>query len=68
LVEKFTKEVIIDKVDGAFEKFKVNISKLLNDLKEFETTEEDYLQFITNKPTDEEYEMAKTILGNIFDK
>lgn len=68
LIDQYTNEVIVKKEVGAFEKWKSRIESLLNELQEFATTKEDYLRFITSKPTDERYEMAKTIIGNLFDK
>jgi len=68
VINQFTNEVIIKKEVGAFEKWKLRIESLLNELQEFATTEEDYLRFISGKPIDERYEIAKTITGNLFDK
>lgn len=65
LVDSYTKDVYIDKKAGAFELWREKVDKLLADSKKFATKPEDCYRFVKNAPIDENYEMAKTVIGNL---
>lgn len=65
LVDTYTKDVYIDKKIGAFELWREKVDKLLADSKEFATKAEDCYRFVKNAPIDKNYEMAKTVIGNL---
>ena len=65
LVDSYTKDVYIDKKAGAFEIWRERVDKLLAESKEFATKPEDCYRFVQNAPIDENYEMAKTVIGNL---
>jgi hypothetical protein len=65
LVDSYTKDVYIDKKVGAFEIWRERVDKLLAESNEFATKPEDCFRFVKNEPIDENYEMAKTVMGNL---
>lgn len=65
LVDSYTKDVYIDKKAGAFEIWRERVDKLLAESNEFATKPEDCYRFVKNAPIDENYEMAKTVIGNL---
>ncbi len=65
LVDSYTKDVYIDKKVGAFEIWREKVDKLLAESNEFATKPEDCYRFVKNEPIVENYEMAKTVIGNL---
>ena len=65
LVDSYTKDAYIDKKPGAYEKWRTRVDKLLADSEEYSTKPEDCYRFVKNAPIDENYEMAKTVVGNL---
>jgi hypothetical protein len=66
LVDSYTKDVYIDKKEGAYEIWRERVDKLLAESKEFATKPEDCYRFVKNASIDENYEMAKTVIGNLY--
>jgi hypothetical protein len=66
LVDSYTKDVYIDKNAGAYEIWRASVDKLLAGSEEFATKPEDCYRFVKNAPIDENYEMAKTVIGNLY--
>ena len=65
LVDSYTKDVYIDKKEGAYLEWRERVDKLLFDSKEYATKPEDCYRFVKNEPIDENYMMAKTVVGNL---
>lgn len=65
-VESYTKDIYIDKKEGAFEDWRKQIDNLLIDTKEFATKLEDCNRFIKKQPIDDNYEQAKTVINNLY--
>jgi len=66
--DAYTKEVIIDKKPGAFDKWKQTVHDQLYQTSSWATKPEDCYRFIINKPIDAEYEQSPTVLGALPDK
>lgn len=67
MVDSYTKDVYIDNRPGAYLEWKEKVDSTLKDLEEFVTKPEDCLRFATKQPIDKNYEMAKTIMGKLFE-
>jgi len=59
----YTKDVIVDKKQGAFEKWRKIVNDQLNETNLWATKPEDCYRFITRKPIDKEYEEAPFVVG-----
>ena len=68
MVKAYTNEVYIQKLEGSFLKWRTLIDNLLNETKEFQTTTNDRLRFIQNKPIIKGYIKAPKVIGNLFEK
>lgn len=62
----FTKDIYIEHRKGAYEEWKKEIAKLLEESKEFETKPDDCYRFVKMIPIDENYIMPETVIGNLF--
>lgn len=67
MIDDFTKDVFLFRRKGAYKEWKENIEKELQALEQFATKPEDCYRFVTEKPLDENYEMAENIIGKLFD-
>lgn len=67
MVDAYTKDVYIDNRPGAYLEWKEKLDSTLKDLEEFATKPEDCYRFVIKKPLDKNYEMAKTVVGKLFD-
>lgn len=68
MVAAYTNEVYIQKQEGSFYKWRTLIDNLLTETKEFQTTTNERLRFIQNKPILKGYIIAPTVIGNLFEK
>ena len=66
--DAYTKDVIIDKKAGSFDKWKKIVYDQLRETSSWATKPEDCYRFIVNKPIDVDYEQSPTVLGAIPDK
>ncbi len=64
----FIYEVIVEKKEGSFEKWKSLIDQMLDDTKEWATTPEECYRLMTGKPIEKGYMMAKKLIGPMADK
>jgi hypothetical protein len=64
----YIKEVFIDKIEGAFIKWKTDISKQLDETKQWATTPEECYRLMTGKPIEEGYIKAPTVIGPMFNE
>jgi hypothetical protein len=62
----YFKEVFIDKSNGAFKKWRKEIDKALDETKIWATTPEECHRLLTQKPIEEGYIMAPTLIGPLF--
>lgn len=68
IINSWTKDIYLDKREGAYEEWRDRIDKLLAETEEFKTKPEDCYRFVKNEPIDEGYIMAKTLIGNMFER
>ncbi len=66
MVHAYTQDAYVKNKEGAYEEWKIKIAEQLEAHKEFETSKEEQQRFITGAPLDKEYEMAETVMGNMF--
>jgi len=66
IVHSYTQDVYVKNREGAYEEWKTKVNKLLKDFEEFQTSKEEQQRFITREPLDKKYEMAETVMGNMF--
>lgn len=66
--DAYTKEVIIDKQPGAFDKWKKIVNDKLLQTRSWATKPEDCYRFIINQPIDPDYEQSPTVLGVLPNK
>ena len=66
MVDAFTKDIYIEHRKGAYEEWKKEVAKILEELKEFATKPDDCYRFVKMKPIDKNYIMPKTVIGNLF--
>jgi hypothetical protein len=66
--DAYTKDVIIDKKPGAFDKWKKIVDDKLHETSSWSTKPEDCYRFIVNQPIDANYEQSPTVLGALSDK
>lgn len=65
IIGSITRDVYIDKKEGAYNDWRNTISDLLAETIEFKTTNEDRYRFILNKPLNKNYQIAKTVMGSM---
>jgi len=68
LIDSYTKDVYIDKTEGAYKAWRARIDKMLSDSKEYATRPEDCYRFVKNEPIEKGYIKAKYIVGNLNNK
>jgi hypothetical protein len=59
----FGRQVKIDKVPGAYDKWRIDCDKLLIETIDFATTKEECMRFINKKPYSEEYKESYAVYG-----
>lgn len=59
----YYKEVIIDKTNGAYEKWRLDIDNTLNNTKEYATTPQECYRLLTRKPIEKNYIQAPMVVG-----
>lgn len=62
------REILLEKQEGAYEKWRATTDELLEDTKEYATKPKDCYRFITGKPIEKGYKMAKNIVGDMRSK
>ena len=67
MVDGFTYEVFIEAKPDAYQNWKKLIDEMLVETDEFKTSPEEIRRLTLGKPILEDYEMAKEVLGNLFD-
>lgn len=65
LVDSYTKDVFIDKIDGSYKIWRDRIDKMLTDSEKYSTKPEDCYRFIKNEPIEKSYIKAKNVVGNM---
>ena len=68
LIDSYTKDIYIDKIEGAYKTWKVRIDKKLSDTEEYATRPEDCYRFVKNEPIEKGYIKAKNVVGNLDKK
>lgn len=68
LIDSFTNDVYINKIEGAYKLWRDRIDKMLNDSEKYATRTEDCYRFIKGEPIEKEYIKAKNIVGNLDEK
>jgi hypothetical protein len=64
----YFKEVFIDKSNGAFEKWRKEIDKALEETIMWATTPDECFRLLTQKPIEDGYIMAPTLVGPLFNE
>ena len=64
----YFKDVFIDKIDGAFEKWKKEIDETLEKTKIWATKPEECYRLMTRKPIEKDYIMAPNLVGSLNSK
>lgn len=62
------REILLEKQEDAYEKWRKTTDELLEETKEFATKPEDCFRFIKGKPIKKGYKMAKNIVGDMRSK
>ena len=62
------REILIEKQEGAYEKWREKIDEILEKRKEYATKPEDCFRFIAGKPIEKGYKKAKSIMGDMRSK
>jgi hypothetical protein len=62
------REVLYEKKDSAYFKWRQTVNKLLEQSESFATKPEDCYRFILNKPLEKNYKMAERIMGDLRNK
>ncbi|MDH8701938.1 hypothetical protein M2138_001290 [Dysgonomonadaceae bacterium PH5-43] len=62
------REILIEKQEGAYEKWRATTDELLEKTKEYATKPEDCYRFIVGKPIEKGYKKAKNIVGDLRNK
>jgi hypothetical protein len=68
MYRSYFKEVFIDKTTGAFDKWKQDIDKILEETKEWATTRKECYRLMTKKPIEKGYIQAPTVFGSMSEK
>ena len=68
MVRGYTKEVYIQQKEGAYSEWRTLIDEFLEETKEYRTTAEDRIRFITGKPIIKGYIKSKKVIGNMFEE
>ena len=63
MYRQYFKEVIVDRVEGAFLKWRKEIDNALEQSKEWATTPKECYRFVLQKPVEEGYVMAPTLIA-----
>lgn len=66
LIHAYVKDVYIDNKPGAFKMWRERIDRFLAESEKYATKPEDCFRFIKNAPIDENYKMAKKVIGNLY--
>jgi hypothetical protein len=62
------REILIEKKDSAYYKWRETTDELLEETKKYATTPEDCYRFVVGKPIEKGYKQAKTIMGDFRKK
>ena len=62
------REILIEKQEGAYEKWRKKVDEILEERKEYATKPEDCFRFISVKPIEKGYKKAKSIMGDMRSK
>ena len=62
------REILIEKQEGAYEKWRKKVDEILEKRKEYATKPEDCFRFIAGKPIEKGYKKAKSIMGDMRSK
>lgn len=65
MYRSYFKDVFIDKTKGAFNKWRLDIDKILEETKEWATTRKECYRLMTKKPIEKGYIQAPTVLGSM---
>lgn len=68
MYKSYFKEVYIDKMDGAFLKWRTLIDEILADTKKWATTPEECYRLMSRSPIEDGYIQAPTVVGSMNDK
>ena len=63
--DAYTYEVFVEKIEGAFDKWKDIVDEELRKLEEYATKKEDCHRLLTETPVDARYEQSKNIVGSL---
>ncbi|MEM7485640.1 MAG: hypothetical protein AAF348_10580 [Bacteroidota bacterium] len=67
MIDGFTQEVFIFKKEGAYLDWREKVDELLKESEKFATKPEECYRFVSKKPLDQNYIMAKKVIGKLFE-